>query len=78
LEDTIAYKDVTHLKDHCVYELILGLFGYRLVEWYLQAKQAEEKKFHLDTLAQIYQLKEIKMTECYGESVAEINGPTKF
>ena len=26
------YADVSHIYDHCIYELILAMFGYRLVE----------------------------------------------
>jgi len=46
------------VKDHCVTELILLMFGYRLVEWVLHAKTPEEKKLHLDTLQKIYEIKE--------------------
>ena len=49
------YVDVSHITDHCTYELILVLFGYRLVEWYLFAGNPEEKKLHLDTMQKIYE-----------------------
>ena len=42
--------------DHCVREMILVMFGYRLVEWYLRADSPEDKALHLDTLQKIYEL----------------------
>jgi thiamine kinase-like enzyme len=27
------YADITQITDHCIYEMILLKFGYRLVEW---------------------------------------------
>ena len=61
------YADISHITDDCVYELILVLFGYRLVEWYLNAgadgksqESADEKKLHLNTLQKIYEMKDAK------------------
>lgn len=51
------YADVSGITDHCIRELILILFGYRLIEWYLNAESPDEKKLHLDTLQQIYEMR---------------------
>jgi hypothetical protein len=51
------YADVSHIKEHFTKELILFMFGYRLVEWYLNADEPEEKKLHLDTLQRVYEMK---------------------
>lgn len=45
------------LEDHCVWELILIMFGYRLVEWYRFSESLEEKALHLETLEKIYKMK---------------------
>ena len=57
------HVDVSHITDHCIYELILVMFGYRLVEWYLNAGSGnelqetnDEKILHLDTLQKIYEM----------------------
>lgn len=50
------YADISHLSDHCVRELILILFGYRLVEWYKFAESPDEKRLQLNTLQKIYEL----------------------
>jgi len=53
------YQNVDHITDNCVYELIIALFGYRLIEWYLGAETPEEKMLHQETLEMIskYNLK---------------------
>ncbi|WP_028595066.1 aminoglycoside phosphotransferase family protein [Paenibacillus assamensis] len=51
------YVDVSHIHDHCIYELIVAMFGYRLVEWYKFAESTEDKSIHLDTLQKIYEMK---------------------
>lgn len=51
------YADVSHISDHCVKELILLMFGYRLVEWYTFAESPEDKAMHLNVLQQIYELR---------------------
>ena len=51
------FADAPPLVDHCVYELILLMFGYRLVEWYLHEEDDETKAQHLQTLEQIYKMK---------------------
>lgn len=57
------YADISHIEDNCVYELILLMFGYRLVEWYLDAgsenklqETDDEKTLHLSTLQKIYEI----------------------
>lgn len=53
------YADVSYISDHCIYELILAMFGYRLVEWYKFAKSSEDKSMHLNTLQKIHEMKEM-------------------
>jgi len=53
------YADVSHIADHCVYEMILLAFGYRLVEWYLHTEDDDEKTKHVLTLQKIYEMKNI-------------------
>ncbi|MFC3770981.1 aminoglycoside phosphotransferase family protein [Paenibacillus sp. GCM10012303] len=50
------YADVSHLSDPCIYELILVMFGYRLVEWYKFAESPEDKVMHLNTLQKIHEI----------------------
>jgi thiamine kinase-like enzyme len=52
------YADVSHIKDRCVREMILVYYGYRLVEWYLNAESPEGKVLQIDTLQKIYEMKE--------------------
>lgn len=51
------YTDVALIADHCVYELILLMFGYRLVEEYLYAENDDAKLQSLRTLEKIYEMK---------------------
>jgi len=53
------YADISHISDHCIYELILAMFGYRLVEWYKFAKSHEDRSLHLNTLQKIYEMKNV-------------------
>ncbi|MFJ8516915.1 aminoglycoside phosphotransferase family protein [Lysinibacillus xylanilyticus] len=53
------YADVSHVSDHCIYELILAMFGYRLVEWYKFAKSPEDKSLNLNTLQKIYEMRNV-------------------
>ncbi|MFF2890075.1 aminoglycoside phosphotransferase family protein [Paenibacillus sp. NPDC057967] len=50
------YADVSHISDHCIHELILVMFGYRLVDWYKFAESLEDKAMHLNTLQKIYEM----------------------
>jgi fructosamine-3-kinase len=52
------YVDISHISNNCIYELILFMFGYRLVEWYKYAESLDEKILHLNTLQKIYEMKE--------------------
>ena len=54
-----ARADTPPITEHCVRELILMLFGYRIVEWYLDAQSPEQKALQLDTLEKIYEMKEM-------------------
>lgn len=51
------YADVSPIANHCIYELILLMFGYKLVEWYLHTEDDSEKKMHVRTLQKIYEMK---------------------
>lgn len=53
------YTDASLITDHCVYELILLMFGYRLVEGYLHTEDDDEKKKLILTLQKIYEMKSI-------------------
>jgi thiamine kinase-like enzyme len=57
------YVDISHITDNCVYELILLMFGYRLVEWYMNAAEEnqleetdDERALHIHTLQKIYEM----------------------
>jgi len=51
------YADISPIADHCVCELMLLKFGYRLVEGYLHADDDDEKTKCVHTLRQIYEMK---------------------
>ncbi|WP_141505666.1 aminoglycoside phosphotransferase family protein [Paenibacillus luteus] len=51
------YTPLTRIADHCVYEIILLVFGYRLVEGYLHTEADGEKTKHVHTLQKIYEMK---------------------
>ncbi|MDX8367967.1 aminoglycoside phosphotransferase family protein [Cytobacillus sp. IB215665] len=53
------YVDVSHIADNCVYEMILLIFGYRLVESYLYAEDDDEKTNQVLTLQKVYEMKAI-------------------
>lgn len=48
------FVDISHIQDHCTYELILIMFGYKLVEWFKFAESPEEKELALQTLEKIH------------------------
>jgi hypothetical protein len=50
------YANVTDIKDNCVYELILLIFGYRIVEDFIYAEKPEVKALRLETLQKIYEM----------------------
>lgn len=54
------YADISHITDNCVYEMILLMFGYRLVEWYMNAGSGnklqetdDERTLHIHNLQKI-------------------------
>nr|WP_249529721.1 aminoglycoside phosphotransferase family protein [Paenibacillus brevis] len=58
------YANISHIVDNFVYEMILLMFGYRLVEWYMNAisqaphqDQVDESSMYLSTLQKIYEMK---------------------
>ncbi|MFD0587242.1 aminoglycoside phosphotransferase family protein [Paenibacillus sp. GCM10027627] len=53
------YADVSPISDNCIYELILVMFGYRLVEWYKFAESPEDKSMHLNTLQKIHEMRNL-------------------
>ena len=55
------YTDVSRIADHCVYEMILLVFGYRLVEGYLHTEADDEKTKLVYTLQKIYEMKNIPL-----------------
>lgn len=54
------YADISHISDCCIYELIIIMFGYRLIEWYKFAKSPEDKTLYLNTLQKIYEMQKPK------------------
>lgn len=57
----LAYTDVARIEDHCVYEIILLVFGYRLVEGYMHAQANQEKTNYVRTFQKIYEMKTIPL-----------------
>ncbi|GFZ77772.1 hypothetical protein GCM10008018_24280 [Paenibacillus marchantiophytorum] len=55
------YAAVSRIADHCVYEIILLVFGYRLVEGYLHTEADDEKTKHVHTLQKINEMKTIPL-----------------
>jgi len=51
------YVDMSHISDHCVYELILVMFGYRLVEGFKFAESPKDQSTHLNTLQKIHEMR---------------------
>lgn len=45
------------VSDHCIHELILVMFGYRIVEWYKFADSPADQARHLDTLHKIHEMR---------------------
>ncbi|MCL2577962.1 MAG: aminoglycoside phosphotransferase family protein [Defluviitaleaceae bacterium] len=50
------YADISHIKDNCVYEIILLMYGYRTVEGYKYAETPEGKELCLKTLQKICEM----------------------
>lgn len=53
------YVDISQIKKSYLKELILFLFGYRLISGVKFAETKEEKTYHLDILNKIYQMEEL-------------------
>jgi hypothetical protein len=58
------YTDISHITDNCVYEMILLMFGYRLVKCYMNAgsgnkrqEKDDERTLHIHTLQKIYEMR---------------------
>ncbi|MFC6332013.1 aminoglycoside phosphotransferase family protein [Paenibacillus septentrionalis] len=54
------FADVSHITDHCIDELIVAMFGYRLVEWYKFAESPEDRSMHLNSLQKIYEIRNLR------------------
>lgn len=52
--------EIAPLDGHCVFEFILLVFGYRMVEGYLLSEEDDEKAENLRTLEKIYELKSLQ------------------
>jgi tRNA A-37 threonylcarbamoyl transferase component Bud32 len=48
------------VRDNCVRELIIVMFGYRFIEWYLSAETPEDKALQLNSLQKIYEMENVK------------------
>jgi len=63
------YADVSHIKSHCIHEMILVNIGYRLAEWAMNAESPEKRAEHIDALQKIYEMKD-------ADDLVIINAPT--
>jgi thiamine kinase-like enzyme len=57
-EGLSEHMDVSHIEKSWIKEMILMMYGYRLVEWYKFSESQEDKAFHLSVLENIYGLYE--------------------
>lgn len=48
------------VQDNCIYELIIIMFGYRLIEWYKFADTKDEKDYQLKVLQEIYKMRQVR------------------
>jgi len=55
------YADISHISDLYIHERITLHFGYRLVEWYLNAESPEGKVLQINTLQKVYEMREINV-----------------
>ncbi|TSB45908.1 phosphotransferase [Alkalicoccobacillus porphyridii] len=53
------YVDLSHINDRFMFEIIVAMFGYRLLESYKFANSPEDKSLYLNTLQKIYELGEL-------------------
>lgn len=65
------YVDISHITDNCVYELILLMFGYRLIEWYMDAGSGnklqetdDERTLYIQTLQKIFEIRNDQPGSC--------------
>jgi len=54
------YTNESSIADHCIFDFILALFGYRIIERYIYAEKLEDKIQHIRTLQKIYEFNKIK------------------
>lgn len=59
------YVDLSEDIDDCVYELILLMFGYRLIEGYKFSENEVNQKLCQDTLEEIYKMKKLSKKDSY-------------
>ncbi len=52
------YTDISHMKNLFIWERIVLMFGYRIVEWYLDGESVAEKKYQIATLQKIYEMEQ--------------------
>jgi len=50
------YVQLSTILNPYIAERLILHFGYRLVEWYLNAETPEEKEYHKQTLQKIYEI----------------------
>jgi Ser/Thr protein kinase RdoA (MazF antagonist) len=50
------YSDISHIADLFIRERIILHFGYRIVEWYLDAESADDKALQVATLQKIFEM----------------------
>ncbi|MDU7029976.1 aminoglycoside phosphotransferase family protein [Robinsoniella peoriensis] len=50
------YVDISYISKSCIWEMMIIIFGYRLVEWYKFAESEEVKHLQIQTLQKIYEM----------------------
>ena len=50
------HVDISPIENLYVWERIILMFGYRIVEWYLDGKSSAEKEYQIETLQKIYEM----------------------
>lgn len=50
------FANVSNIKDNCIKEICLLMYGYRIIEWFLDAEDDSQKKLQIDTLQKIYEI----------------------
>jgi len=53
--------DISRIENPYIYDRIILHYGYRLVEWYLDAESPDEKAYHIATLQKIYEMKALSI-----------------